>query len=79
VEIISPSTAAHDNVRKLALYERRQVPEYGIVHPVDKPVMAFLLTENREYGKLGIYAEEDRIPATLFPDLVVDLKKVFKT
>jgi Uma2 family endonuclease len=78
-EIISSSTAAHDYIRKLALYERQQVPEYWIVYPVDKTVMVFLLTENREYGKPRIYAGEDQIPATLFPDLVVDLKKVFKT
>ncbi|MCU0579061.1 MAG: Uma2 family endonuclease [Desulfobacterota bacterium] len=77
VEIISPSTAAHDYIRKLALYERRQVPEYWIVHPVDKTVMIFLLTEKQEYGKPRIYAGEDRIPVTLFPDLVIDLKKVF--
>jgi Uma2 family endonuclease len=79
MEIFSPSTAAHDYIRKLALYERQQVPEYWIVHPVDKTVTVFQLTENREYGKPRIYAGEDQIPATLFPDLVVDLKKVFKT
>jgi Uma2 family endonuclease len=78
VEIISPSTAAHDYIRKLALYERCQVPEYWIVHPVDKTVMVFLLMENREYGKPRIYAGEDQIPVNLFPDLMVNLKKVFK-
>jgi Uma2 family endonuclease len=77
VEIISPSTAAHDYIRKLALYERRQVPEYWVVHPVDKTVMVFLLTENREYGKPHIYAGEDQVPVVLFPDLIIDLKKVF--
>lgn len=78
VEIISPSTAAHDYIRKLALYERQQIPEYWIVHPVDKTVMVFLLTDNREYGKPRIYAGEDQVPLNLFPALVVDLKKVFK-
>ena len=78
VEIISPSTAAHDYIQKLALYERRQVPEYWIVHPVDKTVMVFLLNAAREYGKPNIYAGGDQIRATLFPDLLVDLKKIFK-
>ncbi|MBI5583091.1 MAG: Uma2 family endonuclease [Deltaproteobacteria bacterium] len=77
VEIISPSTAAHDYIKKLALYERRQVPEYWVVHPVDKTVMVFLLTDNREYGKPRIYAGEDPVPVTLFPDLVIELKKIF--
>lgn len=77
VEIISPATAAHDYIRKLALYERRGVPEYWIVHPVDKTVMIFLLTEKQEYGKPRIFAGGDMVPVTLFPDLVIDLKKIF--
>jgi Uma2 family endonuclease len=78
IEIISPSTVARDYIEKLALYERRQVPEYWIVHPVDKTIMVFQLKANREYGKPRIYTGEDPIPVSLFPDLVIDLKKVFK-
>jgi Uma2 family endonuclease len=78
VEIISPSTAARDYIEKLALYERRLVPEYWIVHPIDKTVMVFQLNDQREYGKPRIYAGADQIPVGLFPDLIVDLKKVFK-
>ena len=78
IEIISPSTAAHDYIEKLALYERRQVPEYWIVHPIDKTVMVFLLNDRLEYGKPRIYAAEHEIQVGLFPDLMIDLKKVFK-
>ena len=78
VEIISPSTAAHDYIRKLTLYERRQVPEYWIVHPIDKTAMVFQLNDHREYGKPRIYAGADQIPVGLFPDLIVDLRKVFR-
>ena len=78
VEIISPSTAARDYIEKLALYERRQVAEYWVVHPIDKTVMVFQLTANQEYGKPRIYAGNDQVPIGLFPDLVIDLKKVFK-
>lgn len=78
IEIISPSTVARDYIEKLALYERRQVPEYWIAHPVDKTIMVFQLAANREYGKPRIYTGEDSIPVSLFPDLVIDLKKVFK-
>jgi Uma2 family endonuclease len=78
IEIISPSTAAHDYIEKLALYERRQVPEYWIVHPVDKTAMVFQLNDNHEYGKPRIYAGDHQIQVGLFPDLVIDLKKVFK-
>jgi hypothetical protein len=58
--------------------EARQVPEYWIAHPVDKTMMVFRLTVNQEYGKPRIYAGEDPIPVGLFPDQVIDLKKVFK-
>jgi Uma2 family endonuclease len=78
VEIISPSTAARDYIEKLALYERRQVPEYWIVHPIDKTVMVFLLNDRLEYGKPRIYAAKHEIQVGLFPDLMIDLKKVFK-
>ena len=78
IEITSPATAAYDLIDKLNLYERLRVPEYWFVHPDDKIAMVFLVTENREYGKPRIYAGEDQVPVTLFPDLVVDLKKVFK-
>jgi Uma2 family endonuclease len=78
IEIISPSTAARDYIKKLALYERWQVPEYWIVHPIDKTVMVFQLNDHREYGKPRIYAGEDQIQVGLFPDLVIDLRKVFK-
>jgi Uma2 family endonuclease len=78
VEIISPSTAARDYIEKLALYERRQVPEYWIVHPVDKTVMVFQLNDNHEYGKPRIYAGDHQIQVGLFPDLVIDLRKIFR-
>lgn len=78
IEILSPSTAAHDYITKLALYERHQVPEYWIVNPHDKTVMVFLLSGGKEYGKPRFYVRGDQIPVNLFQDLVVDLKKVFK-
>jgi Uma2 family endonuclease len=77
IEIISPSTLAHDYQAKLALYERHQVPEYWIVHPIDRIVMVFLLQENGEYGKPRIYAGEDQVSVNLFPDLIIDLKDIF--
>jgi Uma2 family endonuclease len=65
-------------IEKLSLYERQRVPEYWIVHPIDKTVMVFRLIDSREYGKPRIYAAAHQIPVGLFPDLVIDLKKVFK-
>jgi len=35
IEILSPSTASRDHVKKKALYERHGVREYWLVHPTD--------------------------------------------
>ncbi len=36
VEILSPHTAAHDQIHKRALYERHGVHEYWLLHPTDR-------------------------------------------
>ena len=41
VEVISPATAGHDQIVKLAAYERAGVREYWLVHPVDRLVTIY--------------------------------------
>lgn len=41
IEILSPATAARDQIDKLALYEPHGVAEYWIVHPVDRIVTVY--------------------------------------
>ena len=50
IEVLSPSTAAHDQVVKLRAYERAGVAECWLVHPTDRTVMAYRL-ENGRYGR----------------------------
>lgn len=50
IEIISPSTASHDQATKRRVYERAGVREYWLVHPTDRIVTIYRL-ENGEYGK----------------------------
>ncbi|MEF8714045.1 MAG: Uma2 family endonuclease [Accumulibacter sp.] len=50
VEVLSPSSAGHDQVRKLFLYERHGVLEYWLVHPADQVVTVYRL-ENGSYGR----------------------------
>ena len=35
LEVLSPSSASHDQIRKRRVYERAGVAEYWILHPVD--------------------------------------------
>ncbi|HLA35466.1 MAG TPA: Uma2 family endonuclease [Rhodocyclaceae bacterium] len=71
IEVLSPSTAGHDQIVKRALYERAGVREYWLVHPVDNVVTIYLL-ENGSYGKPAIQALSGTSTSTLLPRLVID-------
>ena len=77
MEILSPSTASKDYITKLNLYEKNQVSEYWIIHPIDKIVMVYRLSENGKYGRPEVYSEADHVKVGIFDDLVVDLKGIF--
>ena len=77
VEIVSPSTASNDYVRKLRLYERHGVKEYWILHPGDKNVLVFLLGKDGAYQDPITYKEEDLIKAHTLKGLTIDLKTIF--
>jgi Uma2 family endonuclease len=50
LEVLSHSTAGHDQVRKLRVYERHGVPEYWLVQPWGKVLTVYRL-ENGAYGR----------------------------
>jgi Uma2 family endonuclease len=49
-EVLSPSTASHDQSRKLATYERVGVPEIWLIHPTDRTLSIYRL-EAAQYGR----------------------------
>ena len=77
IEIVSPSSASMDNIKKMELYEKNGVKEYWIVHPIYKIVTIYKITESGLYGKPEIYSEEDKIEVELLKGLTVDLSLVF--
>jgi Uma2 family endonuclease len=77
IEVISPTSISLDYVKKLALYEKYNVNEYWIVHPIDKTIMVFILGEDHQYRKPGIYTEDSQLKSRVFADLKIDLKQVF--
>ncbi len=78
VEIISPSTVRKDLKEKLNLYERASVKEYWIFHPSDKTVMIFKPDTRGRYGRPEVSTPDDSIKTSLFEDLTIDLKSVFR-
>lgn len=76
VEILSPSTAAKDIQDKFELYEENGVKEYWIVDPENKILDIFTLKSGK-YVLVSKYNEEQNVSPVLFPDLIIELGKIF--
>ena len=76
IEILSPTTAKHDLIVKLRIYERARVKEYWVVHPTDQTLMVFAL-RNEEYGKPKVYAFPDQVPVDVLPEFTGEFKHSF--
>ena len=70
VEVLSPSTAAHDQIAKRRTYERAGVREYWLVHPGDRTLTVYVL-ENGQYGRPEIYELKDATPIGVLPGVSI--------
>ncbi len=77
VEVTSTSTSKTDRVLKFNKYEKAGVQEYWIVDPLGKYVNVFTLQKNNRYGRPDSYTDADEVNVTIFPELLIDLSKVF--
>ena len=75
VEILSPSSAEHDMVRKYELYLKCGVREYWIVDPNAKTVVTYIL-DNSAYVRKD-YNKTDVVPVSVVEGCFVDFGKVF--
>ena len=71
IEVLSPSTAGHDQIVKRALYERAGVREYWLVHPVDKVLTLYALTDGA-YGRPYIQELSGKTASITLPGVVID-------
>ena len=78
IEIISPSTAAKDQIQKVALYEKHGVKEYWLVHPTDRLVTVRLLGAEGRYGPPRIHEATGTLPVACLPGLEIDLDAAFR-
>ncbi|NOQ65308.1 MAG: Uma2 family endonuclease [Methyloprofundus sp.] len=53
LEVLSPSTASHDQIKKRDLYEREGVREYWLIHPIDRVLTIYRL-QGKEFAKADI-------------------------
>ena len=70
LEVLSPSTAAHDQIAKLRTYERAGVREYWLVHPGDRTLTVYVL-DNGQYGRPEIYELKDATPIGVLPGVSI--------
>ena len=70
LEVLSPSTAAHDQIAKRRTYERAGVREYWLVHPGDRTLTVYVL-ENGQYGRPEIYELKDATPIGVLPGVAI--------
>ncbi|MDO9105311.1 MAG: Uma2 family endonuclease [Methylovulum sp.] len=70
VEVLSPSTASHDQIRKRALYENHGVKEYWLVHPIDRLLTVYRLN-GAEYGKPELHELHGETRVSVLPDIAI--------
>ncbi|MCL6627366.1 Uma2 family endonuclease [Alicyclobacillus shizuokensis] len=76
VEILSPSTAANDTIRKLNLYQRMNVREYWIVEP-DENIINVYLHDGSTLRWTAECKPGDTLSPTMFADLLIDVSTIF--
>lgn len=74
IEIISPSTASHDHIRKLNLYMNAGVTEYWIVDPMEATVYVYFLEKDKFKAKA--YTFQDKIKVNIYQDLWIDFQEL---
>ena len=77
IEILSSSTAKHDRLRKLNLYQKYGVKEYWIVSPDEHVISVFLLDKDKNY-KIKAYYLDDKIKIDVLEDCYINLKEFCK-
>lgn len=70
-EVLSPSSAKHDLIVKLALYERAGVREYWLLHPTDRLVTVYRLIDGR-YGRPEISEMTGTLSIGILPEVTID-------
>ena len=70
VEVLSPATAGHDQVKKRRVYERHGVREYWLVHPTDQILTVYRLM-GAEYGKPDVQELIGETPIGVLPGVTI--------
>jgi len=70
-EVLSPTTARHDQAIKIPVYERVGVPEVWLVHALERTVAIYRL-ENGRYACPIVHELKGRTAISMLPGLSID-------
>lgn len=70
-EVLSPTTASHNQIVKIPTYERAGVLEVWLVHPVDRVLNIYRLEDGR-YGQPTILELKGKTPLSSIPGVSID-------
>lgn len=71
LEVLSPSTAGHDQVTKRRIYERAGVQEFWLVHPMDRVLTIYRLL-GTEYGRPDMQELKGATPIAVLPGVSIE-------
>jgi len=77
IEILSPSSAAHDLRDKRFLYELHGVQEYIVIDPMGHLAHRYLLGENGKYRTNEVFDSQQELPLLSLPGISLPLWTVF--
>ena len=78
IEILSKGNSKKEVKTKHQLYAESGVIEYWLVFPYEEVIQQYLLNdESGQYQLINSFAEDDIATSYLFPDLEIDLTRLF--
>ena len=78
VEILSPTNARHDSVRKRRIYEEHGVREYWMVLSESDQLEVLRLDETGRFGHPVLFEAGDTLTTPLLPGLSIDVAELFE-
>jgi len=75
-EILSPSTAPTDKVRKMPIYAQFEIPHLWLIDPLCKTLDVFRLEAGR-WMLLAAFAENDKVRAEPFQEVEIELNNLW--
>jgi Uma2 family endonuclease len=78
-EVLSPSTAAIDRIKKMRIYARESVRHVWLVDPIERTLEVFRLGNAGLWEVIGLHAEAEKVRAEPFDAIELDLSLLWRT